>query len=127
MIRSAIFYAAMIAAVLLTGVLAVDAREIVSHPLGCPTVSFCGCGAAVEVFGRPIRDLWLAANWFRFPPAAPAPGMVAVRQHHVFVIRQVLGNGRVIAFDPNSGHHVTQIHEVSLAGYSVRNPRGGRI
>lgn len=98
---------------------------IVEHPAGCPSRSFCGCGASIEVFGRNIRELWLAANWFKFPPASPAPGMVAVRNHHVFVIRQVLGGGRVLAYDANSGGHRTRIWVRSLAGYSVRNPRGG--
>lgn len=50
---------------------------ILPHPSGCPRRAFCGCGAAVEVFGRPIRSLWLAARWLDFPRAAPAPGMVA--------------------------------------------------
>ena len=35
---------------------------IVAHPAGCPSRAFCGCGAAVRVFGAPIRSLWLAAN-----------------------------------------------------------------
>lgn len=35
---------------------------ILPHPPGCPRRAFCGCGAAVEVFGRPIRSLWLAAR-----------------------------------------------------------------
>lgn len=98
--------------------------QIVSHPSGCPARAFCGCGASVEVFGRSIRELWLASNWFRFPPAAPAPGMVAVRRHHVFVIREVIGPGLVLAYDANSGGRQTRIHPRSLAGYSVRNPRG---
>jgi hypothetical protein len=102
----------------------VAAQEL-PHPAGCPSVSFCGCGAAIEVFGRPVRDLWLASNWFRFPSTSPAPGMVAVRQHHVMVIRSVTGQGRAVVFDANSGHHRTQVHEVSLAGYSIRNPHGG--
>ncbi len=99
---------------------------IVSHPAGCPHTAFCGCGAALEVFGKNIRELWLAANWFRFPRAAPAPGMVAVRQHHVFVIREVHDDGTVLAYDANSGGHQTRIHTVSLRGYSVRNPHGSR-
>ena len=94
------------------------------HPAGCPRIAFCGCGAAVEVFGRPIRELWLAAKWLQFPRASPAPGMVAVRQHHVFVIREVNGDGTVLAYDANSGGHRTRVHTVSLRGYSVRNPRG---
>ncbi len=100
--------------------------QIVSHPAGCPSRAFCGCGASVEVFGRSIRELWLASNWFRFPPAAPAPGMIAVRRHHVFVIRQVLGGGKVLAYDANSGRRQTRIHVRSLAGYSVRNPHAGQ-
>lgn len=99
--------------------------QIVAHPTGCPSRSFCGCGASVEVFGHSVRDLWLAANWFKFPRAAAAPGMVAVRRHHVFVIRQVLGNGLVLAYDANSGNHKTRIHPRSLAGYTVVDPRGG--
>ncbi len=96
-----------------------------AHPAGCPSTSFCGCGASIEVFGHSVRDLWLAANWFRFPPAQPAPGMVAVRSHHVMVIRSVVGPGTAVVFDANSGHHRTQVHTVSLAGYSIRNPHGG--
>ena len=101
--------------------------QIVSHPSGCPRIAFCGCGAAVEIFGRPIRELWLAANWLRFPRAFPAPGMVAVRQHHVFVIREVHGDGTVLAYDANSGGHRTRIHNVSLRGYSVRDPHGSHM
>lgn len=99
--------------------------SVVGHPSGCPSRAFCGCGASVEVFGRPVRELFLAANWFKFPPAQAAPGMVAVRRGHVFVIRQVLGDGMVLAYDANSGGHRTRVHPRSLAGYSVRNPRGG--
>lgn len=100
--------------------------QIVAHPAGCPRTLFCGCGSSIEVFGRSIRELWLARNWFRFPQASPAPGMVAVRRHHVFVIRKVIAPGRVLAYDPNSGGHKTRIHVRSLRGYSVRNPHGSR-
>jgi len=98
--------------------------QILPHPPGCPRRAFCGCGAAVEVFGRPIRSLWLAANWLRFPRAAPAPGMVAARRDHVFVIKQVLGGGLVLAYDANSGHGFTKLHVRSLAGFTVVNPNG---
>ena len=100
--------------------------QIVAHPAGCPARAFCGCGASIEVFGKNIRELWLAANWFRFPRAEPAPGMVAVRKHHVFVIREVRGPGEVLAYDANSGGRKTRIHLRSLAGYTVVNPRGSR-
>lgn len=98
--------------------------SILPHPAGCPRRAFCGCGAAVEVFGKPVRSLWLAANWLRFPRAAPAPGMVAARRGHVFVIREVLGNGRVLAYDANSGGRKTRLHVRSLAGFIVVNPNG---
>lgn len=97
---------------------------ILPHPPGCPRRAFCGCGAAVEVFGKPIRSLWLAANWLAFPRAAPAPGMVAARRGHVFVIRQVLGGGKVLAYDANSGNRRTRLHVRSLAGFVVVNPHG---
>ncbi len=88
-------------------------------------MAFCGCGVARHIFGSPVRALWLAAAWLRFPPAAPAPGMVAVRAHHVFAIVAVHSPGVVLAFDPNSGGHRTRIHLRSLAGYRVVNPRAG--
>ena len=53
--------------------------EVVPHPAGCPPLTFCGCGASIEVFGRSVRALWRAAAWLVFPPAPPARGMAAVR------------------------------------------------
>ncbi len=100
--------------------------QIVSHPSGCPSRAFCGCGVSVKVFGHPVRDLFLASNWFKFPHASPAPGMVAVRNHHVMYIQSVDANGNAVVYDPNSGGHQTRIHMRSLSGYSVRNPHGGR-
>jgi len=103
-----------------------DSGTIVSHPVGCPARAFCGCGAALEVFGRHVRSLWLARNWFQFPRTSPAPGMVAVRKHHVFVIRQVISHNTVLAYDANSGGRKTRIHIRSLSGFVVVNPHGGR-
>jgi len=99
-------------------------EQILAHPAGCPPVAFCGCGAAVEVFGHSMRALWRAAAWLAFPPAAPAPGMAAVRAHHVMIIRQYLGDDRALVYDANSGGHLTRVHVVSLRGYRIRNPRG---
>lgn len=98
---------------------------IVAHPAGCPSRAFCGCGAAVRVFGAPIRALWLAANWFKFPRSAPAPGMVAVKRHHVFVLEADLGGGVWKVYDANSGRHMTRIHARSIAGWPIVNPHGG--
>lgn len=99
--------------------------QMVAHPAGCPSRAFCGCGAAVRVFGSPIRSLWLAANWFKFPRTSPAPGAVAVRRHHVFVLEADLGCGIWQVYDANSGGHGTRIHARSLAGYVIVNPKGG--
>lgn len=100
------------------------APEVVAHPAGCPARAFCGCGAAIRVFGHSIRELWLAANWFKFPRAAPAPGMAAVRRHHVFVLEVNLGGGVWQVFDANSGHHLTRVHARSIAGFVIVNPHG---
>ncbi|MGY8631269.1 hypothetical protein RAD15_02070 [Bradyrhizobium sp. 14AA] len=98
-------------------------RVIGGRPAGCPS-SFCGCGAALRVFGRVVPELNLASNWLRFPRAAPAPGMVAARHGHVFVLEQHLGGDTWMAYDANSGGHATRIHARSLRGYTVVNPRG---
>lgn len=104
--------------------------QIVAHPEGCPRRLFCGCGATKrlkEVWGIIVekpRELWLAANWYRFPKSEPAPGMIAVRRHHVYVIEAYLGANKVLAYDANSGGGKTRIHVRSLAGYAVVNPRG---
>lgn len=100
------------------------AATIISHPQGCPPRAFCGCGAAVRVFGKPVRDLWLARNWFRFPRATPASGMVAVRRHHVFVLETHLNGNTWLAWDANSGGRKTRIHARSIAGYVIVNPHG---
>jgi len=98
--------------------------QIVAHPSGCPRSAFCGCGAAVRLFGRPVRSLWLVANWFRFPRTAPAPGMAAVRKHHVMVLEADLGGGIWRVYDANSGGHLTRVHARSIAGYRIVNPNG---
>ena len=114
-----------VAAVLLTMALSGAANaEIVSHPAGCPARLFCGCGAAVRVFGHSIRELWLARAWYRFPRSAPAPGAAAVRRHHVMVLESHVSGNVWTVYDANSGHRATQIHQRSIAGYTIVNPRG---
>jgi hypothetical protein len=102
-----------------------SAGSVVGHPAGCPRTAFCGCGVADRVFGRPVRDLWLAANWLRFPRTAAAPGMVAVfGRHHVAYIEVVHGDGTATVYDPNSGGHLTRIHVLSIARATIVNPHG---
>ena len=93
-----------------------------SRPAGCPR-SFCGCGASIRVFGHIVPGLNLASNWLRFPRTAPAPGMVAARRGHVFVLEQHLGGAMWMAYDANSGGHATRLHARSVRGYAVVNPR----
>jgi hypothetical protein len=100
------------------------APQVLAHPAGCPRRAFCGCGASVEIFGRPIRSLFLAANWLRFPRVAPAPGMVAARRGHVFVLRQHINGSTWLAYDANSGGRRTRLHARSIAGFSIVNPHG---
>jgi hypothetical protein len=95
---------------------------IVEHPIGCPWKAFCGCGAALRIFGHHVRSLWRASEWFKFPRTSPSPGMVAVRRHHVFVLEQHLGGDRWLAYDANSGGHRTRIHARSIAGYVIVDP-----
>ena len=98
---------------------------VVSHPEGCPRVAFCGCGTAVRLLGAPIRSLWLAANWFKFPQTAPAPNMAAVRSHHVFALIEHRHGNVWLAYNPNSGRHLTRIMEVDISRYTIVNPHGG--
>lgn len=97
--------------------------SVVSHPAGCPRTLFCGCGVSVRVFGRPVRSLYLAAAYGRFPSASPASGMVAWRRGHVMFIESYLGNNTAVVYDPNSGGGATRVHTRSLAGYRIVNPR----
>ena len=101
--------------------------EIVARPKGCPKRLFCGCGAAVKVFGKPIRSLWLARAWYRFPRSHPASGRVAVRRHHVFVLLDHISGSTWRVYDANSGRRLTRIHARSIAGWTIVNPHGSRL
>jgi hypothetical protein len=101
--------------------------EVVGHPRGCPKRLFCGCGAAVKVFGKPVRSLWLARAWYRFPRARPGPGRVAVRRHHVFVLLRHVRGKIWLAWDANSGGGKTRIHPRSIVGFTVVDPQGSRM
>lgn len=103
--------------------MASEERVIGGRPAGCPH-RYCGCSASLRVFGRIIAELNLAANWRKFPSAAPAPGMAAWRYGHVFVIESVNGDGTVLAHDGNSGGGLTRMHTISLRGYRIVNPNG---
>ncbi len=94
-----------------------------ARPAGCPN-RFCGCEASLYKFGRIIPELNLASNWRRFPRAAPAPGMAAVRSGHVMILEQQVAGNVWTVHDGNSGGHVTREHARSLAGYTIVDPNG---
>lgn len=92
-----------------------------SRPRGCPS-RHCGCSLSLRLFGKIIPSLNLAANWKRFPPAKPAPGMVASRRGHVFQILQHVKGDRWLAWDANSGRGLTRVHVRSIRGFTIHNP-----
>lgn len=92
-----------------------------SRPSGCPH-AYCGCGASLYLFGKIRSELNLAANWLKFPIAAPAPRMAAARPGHVMVlVSHVQGNVWMV-HDSNSGGGLTRLHARSIAGYTIVNP-----
>jgi hypothetical protein len=99
-----------------------NGQVIGGRPAGCPH-AYCGCAASLRVFGRIVPSLNLASSWLRFPRTPPAPGMVAARHGHVFVLEGHVEGDTWMAYDGNSGGHATRIHARSLRGYTVVNPR----
>jgi hypothetical protein len=94
------------------------------RPDGCPH-AFCGCEASLYLFGAIRADLNLASNWARkFPRTSPAPGMAAVRNHHVMVLMSHVEGNNWLVHDGNSGGGLTREHVLSISGYTIVNPRG---
>ena len=97
------------------------------RPPGCP-YEFCGCEASLYVFGKIRPYLNLASNWIRkFPRTAPAPGMVAARNHHVMVLMSHVDGGNWLVHDGNSGGGRTREHVRSIRGYVIVDPHGSRM
>lgn len=101
------------------------------HPPGCPRVAFCACGIAVELFGgngRSYRNLWQARAWYKFPRShSPGAGDVAVRNHHVFVIRSHIEGDTYLVADYNSGGHQSRLHAQSIRGYVIVSPNRSHV
>jgi hypothetical protein len=108
----------------IAGDMQVSERVVGGRPSGCPH-AFCGCEASLYKFGRIIPELNLAANWRRFPRAAPASGMAAVRSGHVMILQQHVAGDIWLVHDGNSGGHATREHPRSIAGYSIVDPGAG--
>ena len=103
-----------------------DERVVGGRPSGCPN-AFCGCEASLYRFGHIVPELNLAGNWRRFPHAAPAPGMAAVRSSHVMILQQHVAGDVWYVHDGNSGGHVTREHPRSIAGYTIVDPGAGSV
>lgn len=103
-----------------------DAVSYLPHPPGCPRVAFCAGGAAVDLWGgncRDYRNLWQARAWYKFPRShSPMAGDVAVRQHHVFVLRSHIEGDIWMTADYNSGGHKSRLHAQSIRGYVIVSP-----
>ncbi len=103
------------------------ATVVGGRPIDCPR-AFCGCEASLYLFGHVRADLNLASNWMRrFPRTSPAPGMAAVRNHHVFVLMSHVGGSNWLVHDGNSGRGLTREHVRSISGYIVVNPQGTSV
>lgn len=102
--------------------------NIVGHqPDGCPH-AFCGCEASLYLFGRIYPDLNLASNWARkFHHTAPAPRMVAVRNHHVMVLLNHVADNDWLVHDGNSGGGLTRDHVMSIKGYTIVDSQSARL
>jgi hypothetical protein len=96
------------------------------RPPGCPH-EFCGCEASIYLFGHMRRELNLASNWIKhFPRSAAAPGMAAVRNHHVMVLMRHVDGDEWLVHDGNSGHGLTREHVRSIRGYVIVDPQATR-
>ena len=107
--------------VLSVGDIRSEEKVVSGRPSGCPH-AFCGCEASLFRFGRIIPQLNLASNWRRFPRAAPATGMAAVRSGHIMILQQHVAGDVWYVHDGNSGGHVTREHPRSIAGYAIVDP-----
>jgi hypothetical protein len=98
---------------------------VVGHrPAGCPH-AYCGCEASLYVFGKIRPMLNVARNWrVLFPRTAPAPGMAAVRTHHVMVLMSHVSGNRWLVHDGNSGGGLIREHVMSIHGYTIVDPHG---
>lgn len=95
------------------------------RPSGCP-YEYCGCEASLYVFGEIRPRLNLASNWRKyFPRAKAAPGMAAVRSHHVMILMSHADGSNWLVHDGNV-NHMTREHIVSIRGYTIVDPHSSR-
>lgn len=80
-----------------------------TRPSDCPR-AWCGCWLSKEVFGKNIRDLWVAKNWLKFRKTSPAPGTIAVMGRrgggHVGKVLSVNGSTVTLISGNSTGRRV---------------------
>ncbi len=92
-----------------------DTGKVVSHPGAVLPIHFVDAGWRCMYLGVLSAAFGSRHTGFHSPVLTRHPVWSAVRRGHVFAIIENKGNGRVLAYDPNSGHHKTRIHVRSLA------------
>ena len=105
------------------------ATSTLPHPAGCERTRFCACGAAVDLWGgngRQYRHLWPAAAWFGYARTTPAHNTVAVRRHHVMVLKRHVSGDRWIVANYNGYKRSSRLMEVSISGYAIVDPERPR-
>lgn len=91
------------------------------RPSGCPW-AYCGCGLR-KYLGLSDDRLNLAWNWARlFRHTSPAPGVAAVRHHHVMLLVSHVSGSIWTVRDYNGGRHLSYIHERDVRGYVFVDP-----
>lgn len=91
-------------------------------------MAFCGCALSIKLFGKIKPDLNLAVNWVRFfPKTSPAPGMVAAKRGHVLQLIAQVKSSKWRVWTANSCGRKICIQNLSIAGYTVVDPRGPRM
>jgi hypothetical protein len=99
----------------------VKAQVIGGRPAGCPH-SYCGCGLRLYL-GLQDKALNLAWEWARkFRHTAAAPGMAAVRHHHVMLLLSQVSGSIWTVRDYNGGRHLSWIHDRDVRGYVFVDP-----
>lgn len=92
-------------------------------PEGCPFRRFCGCALA-KFLGISDKRLNLAWNWARLFPrrSHPAPGLAAVRPHHVMLLVSQVSARDWVVLDFNSGKGLSRRHVRSVRGFIFVDP-----
>jgi hypothetical protein len=81
------------------------------RPTDCYGIPWCGCWLAKHLGLDRLAthiNLNAAIEWLHVGTAAdgPAPGVIGVQPHHVFLVVKVTGPHRVLAISGNDGNRV---------------------